>query len=422
MRFEFGLYSSLLLIFFVHGLVYSLLLFSRWRRNGVDSDKWLSLFLLLCILYIAPWMLGFAGWYDNQPYRDILFYTPFVHLYFIGPVLFFYVKSLLSPSARFQKKDWLHFVPGMAYLLFTAVVFVVDKLVRKEYYFLADGSDPDFDRWYQYSGFLSMLLYFLGALRYYTIFKKLMLQLISYADAVQFKWVRNFLTAFLVMLAVKLVFYAASFSPVFEKYIYIASWWDYFAFALLFYYIALMGYVPEKRISIRYKIDLLEQKQLLLLSAREPIDTVDAAEEESTLIDIQIDQPAAENPGLVAEWKDKILVVVQGNKAYEDPDLSLTQLARQIQTNPGILSRVINQGFGLNFNDFINHYRVEAVKDKLAAGVHQQHTLMGIAYDCGFNSKATFNRAFKKNTGQSPSAFIKALSTKGEAVAPSGLK
>jgi hypothetical protein len=45
------------------------------------SDKWLSIFLLLCVLYISPWMLGFAGWYDNQPYRDILFYIPFQQLY-----------------------------------------------------------------------------------------------------------------------------------------------------------------------------------------------------------------------------------------------------------------------------------------------------------------------------------------------------
>ncbi|MEN9570864.1 MAG: hypothetical protein RL172_2095, partial [Bacteroidota bacterium] len=87
--FEFGFYSSLLLIFFVHGFVYALLLYRKALKNASTADKWLSLFLILCILYITPWMVGFGGWYDNQPYRDILFYVPFQHLFLIGPVTFF---------------------------------------------------------------------------------------------------------------------------------------------------------------------------------------------------------------------------------------------------------------------------------------------------------------------------------------------
>jgi AraC-like DNA-binding protein len=67
---------------------------------------------------------------------------------------------------------------------------------------------------------------------------------------------------------------------------------------------------------------------------------------------------------------------------------------------------VINQGFRLNFNDLINQYRIEAVKQKLKAGEQKTQTLLGIAYDCGFNSKATFNRAFKKATGQSPKEWL----------------
>ena len=64
----------------------------------------------------------------------------------------------------------------------------------------------------------------------------------------------------------------------------------------------------------------------------------------------------------------------------------------------------------MNFNDFINHYRIEAVKVKLREGEHQQTTLLGIAFDSGFNSKATFNRAFKKSTGTTPKNFIENLS------------
>jgi len=64
----------------------------------------------------------------------------------------------------------------------------------------------------------------------------------------------------------------------------------------------------------------------------------------------------------------------------------------------------------MNFNDFVNHYRIEAVKKKLEAGEQRNMTLIGIALECGFNSKTTFNRAFKKSTSMSPKDYLKKLS------------
>ena len=113
-----------------------------------------------------------------------------------------------------------------------------------------------------------------------------------------------------------------------------------------------------------------------------------------------------EDTDLLNEWKPKIEALLKNDKAYEDPELSLTQMAKQLQTNPSLISRVINQGFQLNFNDFINQYRVDAIRQKLKAGEQKTQTLLGIAYDCGFNSKATFNRAFKKSVGLSPKEWL----------------
>jgi hypothetical protein len=242
MRYDFNFYSSVLLIFFVHGLVYAALLFRKGIVNETVSDKWLAVFLLLCSFYIAPWMLGFAGWYDNQPLRDIMFYVPMQLLFFMGPVIFFYVQSLLNPSFKFGKKGWLHLLPGILYLLFSVVMVVTDKLVLKKYYFLESGVDPEFDFWYQMLGFLSMLVYFFLSLRYYNLYRKLMLQVISYAEMVLFKWVKNFLLAFLIMLMLRLVFYIGSFFPVFQKLNYVGPWWEYFSFAIVFYYVAITGY------------------------------------------------------------------------------------------------------------------------------------------------------------------------------------
>ena len=68
---------------------------------------------------------------------------------------------------------------------------------------------------------------------------------------------------------------------------------------------------------------------------------------------------------------------------------------------------MVNRRFTITFNDFVNYHRVQAVIAQLQDGRHKAQTLMSIAYDCGFNSKATFNRAFKKATGKSPQEWLK---------------
>jgi AraC-like DNA-binding protein len=409
MRYDFNFYSSILLIFFVHGLVYAALLFRKGIINENVSDKWLAAFLLLCSFYIAPWMLGFAGWYDHQPLRDIMFYVPMQLLFFIGPVIFFYVQSLLNPSFKFGKKEWLHLLPGILYLLFCLVMVVTDKIVLygKDCYFLASGQDPEFDAWYQYTGFVSMLIYFLLSLKYHYLYKKLMGQVISFANNFLFEWVRNFLYAFLIMLLIKLVFYVGSFIPAFKKLDYVGPWWEYFSFAIVFYYIAITGYANAVQTKVSFKLNLLTNKPTLLLAESATKTAEDNFIEDADIIEIVNEQVAKkEDEGLLAEWKPKILSLLQNEKIYEDSELSLTQMAKQLKTNPSVLSKTINQGFQLNFNDFINNYRIEAVKEKLQAGEQKTQTLLGIAYDCGFNSKATFNRAFKKVTGTSPKEWL----------------
>ena len=403
MLFEFNRFSSLLLIFFVHGLVYAILLWRKGIVNETRSDKWLSIFLFLCILYIAPWMIGFAGWYDTQPYRDILFYLPFQQLYFIGPVIFFYVQSLLNPSFRFGKKEWLHLLPGILYLLFSIIMVVTDKLVLKKYYFLANGQDPDFDTWYQLTGFASMLFYFFLSLRYYNLYKKLIVQVVSYAELVSFRWVRNFLVAFLIMLFVKIVFFILE---EITDLSYWDTWWYFLVFAILFYYIAISGYANSVETKVAFKPHLLTYRPTLLLNYSPSLTLTESVTEEAEIIAIGPASKDSVADEVLTEWKPKLLRLMQEEKIYEDPELSLTQVAKQLQSNPSFISMVVNRGFELNFNYFVNQFRIEAVKEMLKKGEHKKQTLLGIAYECGFNSKATFNRAFKKVTGLTPKEWV----------------
>jgi len=106
---------------------------------------------------------------------------------------------------------------------------------------------------------------------------------------------------------------------------------------------------------------------------------------------------------------NQVRAYMQVKKPYQNPELTLTQLAADIGIHPNYLSQVINERAQLNFSDFINGYRVEEVKENIVRGRHKQYTLLALALESGFNSKASFNRAFKKFTQQTPSQYCKTL-------------
>ena len=107
-------------------------------------------------------------------------------------------------------------------------------------------------------------------------------------------------------------------------------------------------------------------------------------------------------------YKDKLLDLMEKDKVYLDATLSLRALAKQIDLHPNKLSWLINDMQEQNFNQFINAYRIVHFKN-LALNPNNAHlSIMGLAYESGFNSKTVFNTYFKKSTGISPKAWIKA--------------
>ena len=94
-------------------------------------------------------------------------------------------------------------------------------------------------------------------------------------------------------------------------------------------------------------------------------------------------------------------------KPFLDTGLNLRKLAKQMGLSPNQLSLVINEGLDKNFNNFINHYRVEEFKQLAKLPENSKLTIMALAYDSGFNSKTVFNTYFKKETGLTPKEFLK---------------
>jgi len=124
------------------------------------------------------------------------------------------------------------------------------------------------------------------------------------------------------------------------------------------------------------------------------------------------------SPKELKKYSLQLTELMQHQKPFLDPTLKLSQLAELMVVNPVFLSAVINTCFEKNFNDFINEYRVREVIGKIENSKFKNLTLLGLAYESGFNSKSTFNTMFKKFTGKTPNDFKKELSGKKNQISP----
>ncbi len=104
---------------------------------------------------------------------------------------------------------------------------------------------------------------------------------------------------------------------------------------------------------------------------------------------------------------DRLCEWMRTQKPHLEPKLSLHTLARQLEIPSKDLSRVINETHAMNFFDFVNRHRIDEFKRLATRERLENETILGIAFEAGFNSKSTFNHSFKKLTGLTPAQFLK---------------
>jgi AraC-like DNA-binding protein len=341
-------------------------------------------------------MFGFAGWYSQQPYRNILFYIPFQQLFLIPPVLYFYFKTLLDKSFRFSTKEYIHFIPATIYLIYSIVIFITDKVILNKDYFYADGEDKDFSSWYQIAGLFSLIYYLIQSLKTYYQYKTITYNVLSFADSIMFKWAKRFLIAFLILISIRVLFFIVN--PEWDEFG--RKFWYYVCFSILFYYMSISGYTNSILSLTSFKDSPLNSDIAFKFEVANNIETADPLASSNN-------QKLEENeiPDLDT-WKGKIENLMMVDKMYENPELVISDLGNLLGTHSKKISQVINQGFNMNFNDFVNHHRIKALLQKIEKGEHSVQTLLSLAYECGFNSKSTFNRAFKRATLLNPREYI----------------
>lgn len=120
-----------------------------------------------------------------------------------------------------------------------------------------------------------------------------------------------------------------------------------------------------------------------------------------------------ERSGLTDETAEQhlraLLRLMEQKKIYRNCALTLTELSAELSVSPHNLSEVINTKLRKNFYDFVNGYRLDEVKKDLADPSKQHLKILSLAFDAGFNSKATFNTLFKEQTGTTPSEYRKTV-------------
>lgn len=370
-----NLRSVVIFVCLVQGAVFVALLIWRGRREKSRADWWLAaLLLLLCASLITPF-IGFANVYNHNQW---LTYFPFHIAYGYGVCVWLYVVHLTDSKRKIRRKDTLLFIPSIAYLIFRFTLF---------------AQNLEFKDWFDDSYYLPVaapiifftefvwnvgLLYF--SIRHYKKYRAWLDENFSDTEKIKFDWLKNFLYTFTLVLILGAVF------DFVNSFVFKLSYVQYFYFELILafaaYYLAIAGYLRSQTIELNF-------------GETESLKVEETREEKKTLLS----ESELEN------LKIKLQNLMQTEKPFLNPQLTLTELSKNLGINSTVLSHTINNGFGKNFNDFINEFRIAEVKDKLQNGDVENSTLLGIAFDCGFNSKATFNRAFKKFTGISPKEF-----------------
>ena len=122
---NFNIYSTPLLVLVSQGVIFGLLLLSRYRRKHIISDLFLALLVLITCYHRTTYTIGFMDWYDTYRNTKINYWLIYLGLA-VGPLIYFYVKSITRSNFTFRKKDLFHFLPVLVYVIYRIFIFVYD--------------------------------------------------------------------------------------------------------------------------------------------------------------------------------------------------------------------------------------------------------------------------------------------------------
>ncbi len=286
---------------------------------------------------------------------------PFLLL--LGPFLFFYLRAIVHPGSTITRRDFSHFVVFLVYVLLMITIYLfgkdsdyavfLERIVGSPWFFLV----------------LQFGYYLVATNKLIRQHKRNLTEKFSNVEGMDASWLKLILWIFVIILAFITV-----------------------AVPSLIHGIGFTTYKTTSAIFYSAICFFISYKGL---NQRVPVDVEIPSNGNTTVAD----------DATIQRHKEKLLTHLEVNKPYLNPELTLTDLAKQIDMSRNQLSQVINLGIGDNFYNFINKFRVEEVKKLIKEDPSRQYKIMSLANDAGFNSKSSFNNIFKKMTGLTPSEY-----------------
>jgi len=347
---------AFILFGFFQGIVNAVFLFKT--SNQFKPNRLLALLTVLIALAnlnIYFFQLSIPPfWQKVGDMLPLLLFMP------VGPLLWLYIRNSLA-GEKLSRKDLIHFIP----IIFDLIPYV---LALVYYIGLTDNKEPLF-RWIDFYNVYVDVLRWVSITIYLSMSWRICIKSLQREKMIA--CAKQLLIVFSTFQLVWLIFLIPYLWPIFQiELLQAAGWFTiYIPLTALVYVLGLIGY----RISTEYK-----KTSGIKLSETEIRQVI----------------------GLLEK-------TVIGERLFLDPKLNLAGLSKHIGVSQKVISHVLNQYVNKNFNEYLNVYRIAVFKQKLAQNRQTVLSLQGIAKECGFNSQATFQRAFKQLTGVSPSEYLK---------------
>ncbi|MEZ4777257.1 MAG: helix-turn-helix domain-containing protein [Bacteroidia bacterium] len=360
------------------------------KRSKRISDYLLAGWFFMIGLHLTAFYFFWSGMYLENPYL-LGWDQPFPLMH--GPFLLLYVCSLTQAGFRLRWKHFLHFIPALVMYLALAPYLLggADQLLN----FLRQVQEMDFPWYYQPFIFMTQfsgLVYSAYCLWLLRKHKHQIESHFAYREQISLNWLRYLIVGLLgigviVALGIGIEGYLNVQMPIPREVVIFSSVIIWILFAGFF--------------GIRQKAIFTDNVADLNSAPRE------------SMIPVSPSTPLYQNSGLKPEEASELLPrlhdFMRQKKPFLEPRLTLPELAKVFQILPNHLSQLINEKEGKNFYQFINDYRLEEFKQRVTQPEYQHLSLLGLAMECGFNSKSTFNAVFKQNTGLTPSQYLKSV-------------
>jgi AraC-like DNA-binding protein len=317
------------------------------------------------------------------PFQVVDYFKPgiFPLLLLFGPLLYFYVSSLAIENFKFKPNHLFHLLPLLLVAIHRSTIEVV-SISNNSY--LTENPAYIYNKIYYVLVIVSMFVYWVFSVKLILKHRKnVPFYFSNYSK-------KNTLTWLIFVVFIFLLFFIIDFVG---SYLEVVLKMDFIIFPGLSSNLTLFSFIM-----IFFGIN---QSVIYKFEKEEPLpfgSDSDKKYARSTLNENQIE-----------EINSTVYGYLQSKKPYLNSEYSLQMMADDLGISRQNLSQVINTGQKKNFYKLINEFRVKEVKEKLYDSSFSHYSILGIAFECGFNSKTSFNRIFKEETGFTPSAYKKSL-------------